>query len=191
MNKNFYLHFTTVFGQMMGELSTEGEILGLWFLKQEYFPELEETAFIVKEEELKDILKNKEYSAQDIPEKVAKSMKELVLQLNEYAMGKRKSFDLNLKPKGTEFRERVWKILEEIPYGKTITYGDIAKRLCKEMGKESMSAQAVGGAVGHNPIGILIPCHRVIGSDGSLTGYAGGLDKKIALLNIEGIRILN
>lgn len=189
MNKKYYLHFMTVFGQMMGELNGEGEILGLWFLKQQYFPDLDESAVILKEDELKDILKNDKSDTGALPKKVVKSMKELILQLNEYTMGKRKSFDLNLNPKGTAFRERVWKILEEIPYGETITYGGIAKRLCKEMGKKSMSAQAVGGAVGHNPIGILIPCHRVIGGDGSLTGYAGGLDKKIALLNIEGITI--
>lgn len=187
MNKNHYLYFTTVFGQMMGKINTEGEILGLWFWEQEYFPELEQSALIVKESELTDILDSKEYESRGITEKVAKSMNELVSQLNEYTNGKRKSFDLRLNPKGTKFRESVWKILEEIPYGKTTTYGDIAKRLCKELGKDSMSAQAVGGAVGHNPIGILIPCHRVIGSDGSLTGYAGGLDKKTALLKIEGV----
>lgn len=93
---------------------------------------------------------------------------------------------LPLQPYGGEFRLEVWRLICEIPYGQTATYSQIAKRLCKRMGKERMSAQAVGNAVGHNPIGIIIPCHRVIGSDGSLTGYAGGLDKKAWLLSHEG-----
>ena len=75
----------------------------------------------------------------------------------------------------------------EIPYGQLTTYGDIAKEMAKRMGKKSMSAQAVGGAVGHNPISIIIPCHRVIGSSGSLTGYAGGIHKKLELLKLEGV----
>ena len=81
----------------------------------------------------------------------------------------------------------VWQILQSIPYGQTITYGDIAKQLAAQTGKAKMSAQAVGGAVGHNPISIIVPCHRVIGTGGSLTGYAGGIDKKVQLLELEGI----
>ena len=81
----------------------------------------------------------------------------------------------------------MWEILKEIPYGETITYKEIANKLEKIMKKEKMSAQAVGGAVGHNPISIIIPCHRVVGKSGSLTGYAGGIDKKIKLLEIEGV----
>lgn len=88
---------------------------------------------------------------------------------------------------GNEFRKKVWEILKEIPYGETITYKEIANKLEKIMKKEKMSAQAVGGAVGHNPISIIIPCHRVVGKSGSLTGYAGGIDKKIKLLEIEGV----
>ena len=88
--------------------------------------------------------------------------------------------DLPLAPAGGAFRQLVWKILLEIPYGQVAAYGWIAKEAAKRMGRASMSSQAVGGAVGHNPISILIPCHRVVGSDGSLTGYAGGLDKKVA-----------
>jgi len=87
----------------------------------------------------------------------------------------------------SEFRQKVWQILCEIPYGETITYGDIAKRVAVQMNKEKMSAQAVGGAVGHNPISIIVPCHRVMGNNNNLTGYAGGLDKKIWLLKHEGI----
>ena len=86
----------------------------------------------------------------------------------------------------TAFRKRVWEIMLEIPFGQTTTYGQIADRIAKEKGLPHMSAQAVGGAVGHNSISLIIPCHRVVGSDGSLTGYAGGIDKKIALLNLEG-----
>ena len=86
--------------------------------------------------------------------------------------------EIPIAPKGGEFRQKVWKILCEIPYGQTITYGEIAKRIAKQMNKEKMSAQAVGNAVGHNPISIIIPCHRVIGKNGSLTGYAGGIERK-------------
>lgn len=93
--------------------------------------------------------------------------------------------EIPLAPIGGEFRQKVWKILCEIPYGKTTTYGEIAKRIAKEMDKEKMSAQAVGNAVGHNPISIIIPCHRVVGKDGSLTGYAGGIEKKRILLELE------
>jgi len=87
----------------------------------------------------------------------------------------------------SEFRKEVWKILCDIPYGEVITYGDIAKAVAKKLGKSKMSSQAVGGAVGHNPISILVPCHRVVGSNGSLTGYAGGLKIKIKLLELEGL----
>lgn len=89
-------------------------------------------------------------------------------------------------PSGSEFQKKVWKILREIPYGKTITYGEIKNRLQLET-KRNVSAQAVGSAVGHNPISIIIPCHRVVGKDGNLTGYAGGIDKKIQLLMLEGL----
>ena len=87
--------------------------------------------------------------------------------------------------KTTEFRKKVWKILLTIPYGKTMTYGEIAERIAKDSGKVKMSAQAVGGAVGHNSISLIIPCHRVIGTNGSLTGYAGGIEKKKKLLELE------
>lgn len=87
---------------------------------------------------------------------------------------------------GSPFQLSVWKILQRIPYGKTTTYGEIAKQIAKDKGLSRMSAQAVGGAVGHNEISILVPCHRVVGTNGSLTGYAGGVDKKIALLKLEG-----
>lgn len=88
---------------------------------------------------------------------------------------------------GTDFQKAVWQELLAIHYGKTTTYGAIAKALCTKLARPRMSAQAVGGAVGHNPVGIIVPCHRVVGTHGNLTGYAGGLDKKIALLQLEGI----
>lgn len=95
--------------------------------------------------------------------------------------------ELALAPIGSVFRQGVWDILCNIPYGQVITYGSIAKQMAQKMNKRSMSSQAVGGAVGHNPISIIIPCHRVVGSNGSLTGYAGGIDTKIKLLELEGV----
>lgn len=107
--------------------------------------------------------------------------------LDMYFRGEIPDFTPPLWMVGTDFRLAVWKILKEIPYGHTITYGDIAKKIAEQKGIRTMSAQAIGGAVGHNPISIIVPCHRVVGSHGSLTGYAGGLDKKKKLLEIEGI----
>ena len=104
--------------------------------------------------------------------------------LDRYFAGQKPDLkELPLKPQGTEFQKKVWKILCEIPYGNVITYGDIAKRL----NPLSRSAQAVGGAVGHNPISIIIPCHRVVGANNSLTGYAAGIETKKKLLELEGV----
>lgn len=105
--------------------------------------------------------------------------------LDVYFAGKQPSFTPPLHPVGSPFCQEVWQILLQIPYGQTITYGDIAKQLAKKLGVAKMSAQAVGGAVGHNEISVIIPCHRVVGTNGSLTGYAGGIDKKISLLQLE------
>ena len=90
---------------------------------------------------------------------------------------------------GSTFQLSVWDILKQIPYGETTTYGEIAKQIAASRGKERMSAQAVGGAVGHNEISIIVPCHRVVGTNGSLTGYAGGVDKKVRLLTLEGVNM--
>lgn len=95
--------------------------------------------------------------------------------------------ELPLAPIGGNFRQEVWGILREIPYGQIMTYGEIARTVAARRGLASMSGQAVGGAVGHNPISIVIPCHRVVGTGGSLTGYAGGIEKKIKLLELEGV----
>lgn len=107
--------------------------------------------------------------------------------LDIYFSGKDPGFTPVLNPEGTPFRKAVWRILLTIPFGKTMSYGQIADLISKERGIPCMSAQAIGGAVGHNPIPIIIPCHRVIGSDGSLTGYSAGLHRKIMLLELEGI----
>ncbi|MGD0711099.1 MAG: methylated-DNA--[protein]-cysteine S-methyltransferase [Bacteroidales bacterium] len=107
-------------------------------------------------------------------------LRECVSQLNDYFNGKRKSFNLKLDVEGTEFQKKVWNELLKIPYGKTVTYNDIAKKL-----GDKEAVRAVGHANGKNPIAIIIPCHRVIGSDGKLVGYAGGLWRKKWLLNFE------
>ena len=106
--------------------------------------------------------------------------------LENYFSGKQTPMAIPLHPKGTIFQERVWQLLQEIPYGETMTYGEIAQRKAKEKGVATYSAQAVGQAVGKNPISILIPCHRVLGKNGTLTGYAGGIHRKEQLLRIEG-----
>ncbi len=105
--------------------------------------------------------------------------------LDSYFNGENPSIaNLDLNLEGTSFRLKVWELLKEIPYGEVVTYGELAKKL-----SSNMSSQAVGGAVGHNPISIIIPCHRVVGFDGRLTGYAGGLENKVKLLELEGVKI--
>lgn len=107
--------------------------------------------------------------------------------LDIYFSEKAPDFTPPLSLEATPFRRAVWEILLTIPFGQTMTYGEIAKRIAREGGTSSMSAQAVGGAVGRNPISLIVPCHRVVGADGSLTGYAGGLDKKLWLLTLEKV----
>jgi methylated-DNA-[protein]-cysteine S-methyltransferase len=110
--------------------------------------------------------------------------------LDRYFDGQRPAIsELPLAPAGGDFRREVWRILCEIPYGAYTTYGDIAKQMAAKANRPRMSAQAVGGAVGRNPVSVIVPCHRVVGADGSLTGYAGGIDKKIKLLTHEGVDI--
>jgi methylated-DNA-[protein]-cysteine S-methyltransferase len=117
-----------------------------------------------------------------VPDANANPLPEVVRQLGEYFAGTRREFDLPLRLEGTPFQQRVWKSLTEIPYGETWSYGELAKRI----GNPNAS-RAVGLANGSNPIAILVPCHRVIGADGSLTGYGGGLDRKRWLLAHEGL----
>jgi methylated-DNA-[protein]-cysteine S-methyltransferase len=109
------------------------------------------------------------------------SLRDAARQLVEYFAGERREFDLALAPRGTSFQLAVWRALAAIPYGETASYGEVARRL----GRPS-AARAVGAASGQNPLPIVVPCHRLVGSDGSLTGFAGGLDRKRALLSLEG-----
>ena len=109
-------------------------------------------------------------------------LKECAEQLADYFAGKRQCFDLPVAPHGTPFQERVWREIARIPYGETITYAELASRA-----GATGCARAAGAATGRNPLSIVVPCHRVVGSDGSLTGYAGGLERKTRLLEIEGV----
>ena len=146
-------------------LASDGEaIVGLWFDGQKYYA---------------DTLDNEHM------EKALPVFKETDRWLDTYFSGKQPDFMPKLSMRGTAFRKAVWNILLTIPYGQTMTYGQIAEIVAKQMGFDRMSAQAVGGAVGHNPVSLIIPCHRVVGSSGNLTGYAGGIDKKIRLLQLE------
>jgi methylated-DNA-[protein]-cysteine S-methyltransferase len=112
----------------------------------------------------------------------APALRECVKQLSEYYDGKRTTFDLPLAPRGTDFQMRVWQEIARVPFGETITYGELAKRA-----GAPGHARAAGAATGRNPIGVVVPCHRIVGADGSLTGYAGGLERKRELLEIEGV----
>lgn len=146
----------------------DGALVGLWMEGQKYF------LGSVKE----DMEENKESTV----------LKQTVAWLERYFRGEKPQIkELPLAPVGSAFRKEIWEMLCEIPYGETTTYGELAKKIAKKRGIEKMSAQAVGGAVGHNPISIVIPCHRVVGSDGGLTGYAGGIEKKRMLLELEGV----
>ena len=111
--------------------------------------------------------------------------------LDSYFRGDAPVAEIPLAPEGTPFQKQVWKLLLTIPYGQTRSYGEISRELAAVSGKKKMSAQAVGQAVGKNPISILIPCHRVVGAKGQLTGYAGGMERKIQLLHLEGRQIEN
>lgn len=147
-------------------LSGDGEALtGLWFQGQKYFG----STLSGREEEgsLPVFDRTEEW-------------------LELYFSGRDPGFLPPLRPQGTPFRRAVWELLLTIPYGQTVTYGQLAQELAGRTGRGSMSARAVGGAVGRNPISLLIPCHRVLGAAGSLTGYAGGTDRKLRLLELEG-----
>ena len=132
---------------------------------------------------------NAKYDADRLPAECLKQETEILSVgkrwLDLYFSGKNPDFLPPLHPKGSAFQMTVWDILLEILYGETVSYGEIARKIAEKRGISRMSAQAVGGAVGRNPIAIIIPCHRVVGTDGSMTGYAGGIDKKIKLLELE------
>lgn len=112
---------------------------------------------------------------------------EITTWLDNYFSGNQPDVNFPLEANGTEFQHAVWEELKQIPYGETTTYGDIAQRVARKLGKNQISAQAVGGAVGSNPLSIIVPCHRVVGKDGSLTGYVGTIDNKIKLLEHEHV----
>ncbi|MDR2943876.1 MAG: methylated-DNA--[protein]-cysteine S-methyltransferase [Methanosarcinales archaeon] len=162
----YQTNYASPFGRLL--LASDGEnIIGLWIEGQKYHGS---ALFDMKENN-------------DLP--VFADAKNW---LDRYFAGEKPAAsELPLAPIGGEFRQTVWKILCSVPYGKCVTYGGIAKKTAARMNKPNMSCRAVGGAVGHNPISIIIPCHRVVGSNGSLTGYAGGIDKKIKLLEHEGV----
>lgn len=161
--------YTSTYTSPIGDIllaSQNNELIGLWFKGQKYYMNYLKEEIEEKNDE-ETLMKAKKW-------------------LDRYFKGEKPSIkELSLNPDGSEFRKKVWQILCEIPYGQTLTYKEIALKLAKENGLNSMSAQAVGSAVGYNPISIIIPCHRVIGSNGKLTGYAGGLDKKEYLLKLE------
>lgn len=149
-------------------LASDGEaITGLWFDGQKYD---------------RDILRGREAEETELP-----VFGEARKWLNIYFSGKDPGFTPALHLSGSPFRQMVGEIMLTIPFGKTMTYGEIAKEVARKTGRERMSAQAVGGAVGHNPISVIVPCHRVVGTNGSLTGYAGGVSRKEFLLKNEGI----
>ena len=157
-------HYASPFGPIT--LASDGtSLVGLWFDGQKYFADTLEDA----------------HRQKSLP-----VFEEACRWLDLYFSGKEPSFLPPLAPKATPFRKKVWDILLSIPYGQTMTYGEIAKTIAREQSSR-MSAQAVGGAVGHNPISIIVPCHRVVGTNGSLTGYADGIDKKVQLLTLEGV----
>lgn len=161
------MHYKKYYESPIGQLAMTSDgknITGLWLPNHEDF----ELKFNEKLFEAELIIFNK-----------------AVTWLDDYFLGNNPVIDFPLKAEGTEFRKQVWDILLDIPYGETITYGEIAKQMAQIRGKKTMSAQAVGGAVGNNPISIMIPCHRVVGKDGNLTGYGGGIDTKIELLKLE------
>ena len=143
-------------------------LIGLWFDGQKYFS---------------DSLQG------PVQEKSLPVFKDTCRWLDTYFSGKDPGFTPPIAMRTTPFRKQVWEIMLQIPYGRTLTYGKIADKMASKRGIKKMSAQAVGGAVGHNSISLIIPCHRVIGSGGNLTGYAGGIKTKIKLLNLEGIQL--
>ncbi len=159
----FIRHYPSPLGPVLLAADALG-LTGLWFEGQKYFargldPEAEE---------------------KDLP-----VFTDTADWLDLYFSGKKPDLAPPLHLRGTPFQKEVWEILCTIPCGSTMTYGEIAARLAQTRGLPHMSAQAVGSAVGHNPISILVPCHRVVGANGSLTGYAGGIERKIALLQLE------
>ena len=163
--------YTSRYASPIGALllaERDGKLVGVWMEGQKYF-------CASLQEQTRD-------------SETSPTLRQAKQWLDRYFAGEKPAVRaLPLAPVGSEFRKEVWNILCEIPYGETTTYGELSRKLAERRGLARVSAQAVGGAVGHNPISIIIPCHRVVGSNGSLTGYAGGLQKKIRLLAHEGV----
>lgn len=156
-------HYTSPLGGIT--MASDGAaLIGLWFDGQKYFA---------------DSIKG------ECQEKSLAIFNDTVRWLDIYFSGSEPDFMPKININGTPFRKSVAEIMLTIPYGKTMTYGEIGRKIAEQRGSAQMPAQAVGGAVGHNSISIIIPCHRVVGTNGSLTGYAGGIDRKIQLLKIE------
>lgn len=167
VKKDFIWHYDSPLGGIT--LGSDGSsLIGLWFDGQMHFSDV----LLPKHEE------------KPIPVFI-----DTCRWLDIYFSGNEPDFTPPLVMRASPFRKAVWEIMLTIPYGKTMTYGEIAKRIAERKGVARMAAQAVGGAVGHNSISLIVPCHRVIGADGSLTGYAGGIDKKVNLLRMEGAMI--
>ena len=165
---DYTTHYFSPLGEMM--MASDGEALvGLWFEGQKYFAEGLDKECV---------------ECKDLP-----IFQEAKAWLDTYFSGRIPEFTPKMKMRASGFRQRVWEVLLRIPYGHTMTYGAIARSIAQEQGLASMSAQAIGGAVGHNSFALIIPCHRVVGTDGSLTGYAGGIDKKAWLLKMEGVPV--
>ena len=167
------MQYTTFYESPIGRMllaADDAGLTGLWFEGQKYFARCLDRE--TEEKELPVFAEAKRW-------------------LDIYFSGKEPDFTPPLHFIGTDFQKEVWEILCAIPYGQTMTYGAIADQLAKKHGLSRMSAQAVGGAVGHNNLSIIVPCHRVVGSDGSLTGYAGGIERKTFLLNLENAKITN
>ena len=165
------MHYTTFYESPIGRMLLAADdtgLTGLWFEGQKYFARC----------------LDRESEEKELP-----VFAEAKRWLDIYFSGKEPDFTLPFNFIGTDFQKEVWEILCAIPYGQTMTYGAIADQLAKKRGLSRMSAQAVGGAVGHNNLSIIVPCHRVVGSDGSLTGYAGGIERKTFLLNLENAKI--
>lgn len=161
------MDFISRYDSPLGEIilsCRDGALTGLWFTGQKYF-----ASTLAGEHE----------------EKATPVLKEAAKWLNIYFEGKNPDFTPPLSFESTGFRKSVWEILMTVPYGETVTYGSIARMLAGKTGAERVSARAVGNAVGHNPVSIIVPCHRVIGSGGKLTGYAGGVERKLKLLELE------
>jgi len=167
------MFYTSEYESPLGSItlaSDEQNLVGLWLAGQKYYA---------------DTLEGADVLSAELPVHIATKK-----WLDDYFLGRNPPVRrIPLAPRGSEFRRHVWELLSQIPYGEFTTYGALGKKIAAIMGRQSMAGQAIGGAVGRNPVSIIIPCHRVIGSGGSLTGFAGGIDKKVKLLELEGVDV--